>query len=116
MPTQHSKDNPSGQWLAGQDSTPSRPARRAAQPGNLSICGHCGSVGKPAKVAPGSILIELVLWLFLLVPGLIYSLWRVGSKRPTCRNCGASYSMVPVHSPRGRQLAAEFRADTTARD
>ena len=45
------------------------------------ICLRCRSVGTPRKVTAGSFGIELVLWLFLLIPGLVYSLWRMTSGR-----------------------------------
>lgn len=96
--------HPARQWLPSENSPPTRRTSRAG----LSICGQCGSVGKPKKTAGGSFIVELALWLCFIVPGLIYSLWRVSTKRPTCRSCGAIYTMVPLHTPRGRQLAAEF--------
>ena len=71
----------------------------------MRICAQCGSIGRPKKVPGGSLLVEVGLWFCFLVPGLIYSLWRVGSKRPTCRRCGAANSLVPLDSPRGLELA-----------
>jgi len=35
-----------------------------------------GTVGDTKRNMKGSILTELVLWFFFLVPGLIYSIWR----------------------------------------
>lgn len=66
------------------------------------ICATCGMTGKPKRVSQGSILIEVVLWLFLLVPGILYSLWRMGSRQLVCRHCG-SPNMVPLNSPVGRK-------------
>ena len=63
------------------------------------FCTRCQFIGKPKLDTPGSILIELVLWLFLLVPGLLYSLWRHGARRRVCSKCG-SPDIVPVDSPR----------------
>ena len=40
------------------------------------ICTKCGHVGKPKKKVKGSIFIEIILWLMLIVPGLIYSIWK----------------------------------------
>lgn len=72
------------------------------------ICSQCGTRGTAKRVTPGNFLIELALWAFFLVPGLIYSVWRVSARRSACRTCGAIDSLVPLGSPRGRQLAAEF--------
>lgn len=50
-------------------------------------CPNCGYVGKPKKFTKGSILIEVVLWLMFLVPGLIYSIWRLTTKYEGCPRC-----------------------------
>ena len=67
------------------------------------ICTSCGTQGQPMTHTPGSFLIEIVLWLFFIVPGLIYSIWRHTQRRKVCRACGAA-TMVPVSSPIGRRL------------
>lgn len=77
------------------------------------ICANCGRSGDPKRVTKGSFLIELVLWCCLLVPGLIYSIWRLTTRSDACAKCGAQ-NLVPVQSPRGRQLLAEFPQDDPA--
>ena len=68
-------------------------------------CLKCGHVGEPASRTPGSMAVEVVLWLCFLLPGLVYSLWRLSARRPVCACCGA-LDLVPVDSPNGRALAA----------
>jgi hypothetical protein len=46
----------------------------------------------------GSILTELFLWLFFLIPGLIYSIWRHSSVVDGCSKCG-SPAVIPLDSP-----------------
>jgi hypothetical protein len=70
------------------------------------ICASCHSVGKPKSVVQGSILIELVLWLCFLLPGLIYSIWRLSSKKQACPVCGSA-EMIPTDSPRGQELMSQ---------
>lgn len=65
------------------------------------FCTVCHSVGRPRTETRGRFLIELALWLFFLVPGLIYSIWRLTTRRPVCGTCG-SPAIVPVHSPAAR--------------
>ena len=108
------KDDPARQWIAGPDNPAPRPARPTAKPRNLGICTQCGAVGKPKTTTPGHFLVELILWLCFLLPGLIYSVWRLSARRPTCRTCGAIRSLVPLQSPRGRELAAAHQTDTAA--
>lgn len=54
-------------------------------------CTNCGYEGEPKISTPGSCLMELILWLFFLVPGVIYSFWRLGNKKPVCPKCGWEY-------------------------
>ena len=68
------------------------------------VCKNCGTIGEPKTVARGSMAVEIVLWLCFIVPGLIYSVWRLGSKHDACRACGSD-QLVPSGTPAGRQLA-----------
>lgn len=72
------------------------------------VCSLCGHLGKAKKKLDGSVLIEIILWLFMILPGLIYSLWRWSTSHETCRSCG-SRTLLPADSPRGRRIAEERR-------
>lgn len=74
------------------------------------ICAECGTVGSPKTVTRGSLLMEILLWLCFLLPGLIYSVWRLTTRHKACRACGSS-RIVPIGSPVGRKIAAEMAAD-----
>ena len=67
------------------------------------LCPNCGTQGRPKTVTKGSILIEIVLWLCLIVPGLIYSIWRLTSRHKACPACDAP-GMIPIDSPRAQQI------------
>jgi len=67
------------------------------------ICPHCGTRGTPRTQTRGSILIEIVLWLCFIIPGLIYSLWRITTRQPVCPGCGER-GMIPVSTPAGKRL------------
>lgn len=69
-------------------------------------CLTCGSTMKPRTNTPGSLLLEIAAWLLLLVPGLIYSLWRVSARRKVCSCCGSEH-IVPTHSPAARSIATK---------
>lgn len=66
--------------------------------GPTLFCKSCGHAGETRTVTRGSIWIELVLWLCFLVPGLIYSIWRLTTSRQACTQCG-SFDLVPNGSP-----------------
>jgi hypothetical protein len=68
------------------------------------ICSICGTVGYPKTITRGSIMIEIILWLCFLVPGLLYSIWRLTTRTANgCPSCGST-SMIPLNSPIARQL------------
>lgn len=75
--------------------------------GDVKHCLTCGHEGRTGKVTRGSFLIEVILWLCFLIPGLIYSIWRLGTRHEACTNCG-SVSVVPLSSP--NVVAAKERA------
>ena len=83
------------------------------KPGEDRVCTTCGHRGTSAIITKGSIWIEVVLWLCFIVPGLIYSIWRMTSRREACQVCGSS-TLVPVDSPVGRELLAKYPATATA--
>ncbi|WP_152544764.1 YqaE/Pmp3 family membrane protein [Deinococcus phoenicis] len=66
-------------------------------------CPVCRYVGPPRRVTPGSFLIELVLWLFFIIPGVIYSLWRLSARREVCAACGNPQT-VPLSTPAGQAI------------
>ena len=66
--------------------------------GKSLYCASCGFEGAVKNKNKGSMLLELVLWLCLIVPGLIYSLWRVTTKHGVCRVCGSTH-VIPANSP-----------------
>jgi hypothetical protein len=71
------------------------------------ICADCGSRNSVSTETRGSFLIEIVLWLCVLLPGLIYSLWRFSSRHPVCSKCG-SVRLIPLDTPAGRELATRY--------
>jgi hypothetical protein len=78
-------------------------------PGPSMACLTCEHVGPTATRARGSLGMEVALWLLLIVPGMIYSVWRVTGKRPVCQQCGSD-ALVPSQSPAGRRLLTQAQA------
>ena len=66
--------------------------------GAVMFCKNCGHTGKTVSNTPGNIAIEIVLWLCFIVPGLVYSIWRISNKKATCGKC-SSKELVPTDSP-----------------
>jgi hypothetical protein len=69
-------------------------------------CTNCGTVARPRQQIKGSFLIEVMLWLCFLVPGIIYSIWRLTTKAIVCPRCGAP-NMIPTASPKARAALAK---------
>ena len=66
--------------------------------GQGMYCKTCGNVGPTKGIMKGSFAIELVLWLFFLLPGLVYSIWRLTTKGRGCSVCG-SEDVIPANAP-----------------
>jgi len=54
---------------------------------------------------------EILLWLLFIVPGVLYSIWRLSSRCTACEKCHAP-NLIPMDSPRGRQLVQELHGTT----
>jgi ribosomal protein L37E len=67
----------------------------------LLYCTRCGATAPPKKHTPGSIGVELLLWLLLILPGVLYSAWRLHARREVCSACGGT-DLIPPDSPRAR--------------
>jgi len=72
------------------------------------ICKKCGTIGKPKSVCPGSIWIELILWLCYIFPGVIYSIWRNSKKHSVCSVCGSD-DIIGTGTPIGSQLVKKMK-------
>lgn len=65
-------------------------------------CPRCSFGGYPKIVTPGSFAIEIILWFFFLLPGLIYSIWRLAARHETCPKC-VEKSLIPMEMRRVSQ-------------
>lgn len=70
---------------------------------NKLVCTQCGHVGNAKRAIKGNGLIEIILWLCFIIPGLIYSIWRSSSRHMVCPDC-KSTSLIPTDSPRARKI------------
>lgn len=70
------------------------------------VCTACGYVGEPKTITKGSMGVEIILWLCFLVPGLIYSVWRLSSRHEGCPSCGGQ-AVIPCASPMGQKFLRE---------
>ena len=71
------------------------------------ICIGCGTRGSSVTRTQGSFIIEVILWLCFLVPGLIYTVWRLTTRKKVCPVC--SGSMIPLNTPVGRKLSEQTK-------
>lgn len=86
------------------------PDGKISQTGEM-ICPNCGTRGTPKTITKGSMGIELILWLCFLIPGLIYSIWRLSSKQQGCPSCD-QVGMININTPNGRLLVEKLRVPT----
>ena len=71
------------------------------------ICTQCGFIGQPSHATKGSGLIEVVLWLTFIIPGIIYSIWRRSSPSQVCSKC-KSQTLIPVDAPKAKKILEEI--------
>lgn len=69
----------------------------------MNYCLKCGFAGQPKQYRPGGFLMEVGLWLFFLIPGLIYSIGKLSTHFP-----GAIYSIWTLVA---RYLGGTFPMD-----
>lgn len=86
-----------------------RPPAALPEQMDARLCTACGLVVTPKRVMAGNTLAELVLWFAGLLPGLIYSIWRLNSRHVACPSCGGR-ELLPPDSPRAKALLADLRA------
>ena len=72
------------------------------------ICPHCGTRGEPKTITKGSLGMEIILWICFLVPGFIYSIWRLTTRQKGCPACN-QIGMIGVNTPNGRMLVEKFK-------
>ena len=70
------------------------------------VCAHCGCTEKPKIKTKGSFAVEILLYIFGFIGGMIYTAWRKSNMVEICAACGAE-DFIPVDSPKGRKLIAD---------
>lgn len=81
-------------------------AFRSTKRSTQDFCTNCHSIIYAKKETKGSFLIEVALWIFFIVPGVIYSIWRMTTKEWCCPECGSS-NLAPLHSPVAQKYISE---------
>jgi len=71
------------------------------------LCPKCGYRGKPKLYTKGSIGMEIVLWILLIIPGFIYSCWRHLSRFRACPRC--QEKMIPLNSPVAQKFIRDLK-------
>ena len=51
------------------------------------VCMECSCQRDPIWVKRGWLIVEIVMWLLYILPGVIYSIWRRVRKQQVCPNC-----------------------------
>ena len=70
------------------------------------ICTKCGYQGRPVTKTKGSLFLELILWLMFLLPGVLYSIWRLTTRAKVCPKCKTP-NMIPFDTPKGWEMLKE---------
>lgn len=73
------------------------------------ICKSCHYTGRPKLFVPGSAIAEIILWLFMVLPGVLYTIWRRSSTKWVCPDCGSA-DIFLMSSRIGKRLIEESKA------
>ena len=82
-------------------------------PQSQMVCTRCGTIARPKRYTPGTFGMELLLFLFFIIPGLIYGIWRIAARKDVCAAC-LSDALVPIGSPAGRAMTSRTQARMSA--
>lgn len=85
---------------------PPQPPYDEAADDDAMYCKTCGHVGIPARATKGHFAMELVLWLLVFIPGLIYSVWRLTTRHDVCRICRSPH-LIPKETTAARQRSTD---------
>lgn len=84
-------------------------------PPRNSICKTCGSTDGERLHTKGSFMVEVLFWLLLLLPGILYSVWRHTTREYVCRVCG-SPDLIGQDTPIGKELMRQYGPRQENRD
>lgn len=73
----------------------------------LSFCKSCGMQTNGITKAPGSVVMVVLLWLFLLPIGIIYSAIRFAKRAKVCPHCGGK-DLIPVGTPEAQRIMRDM--------
>jgi hypothetical protein len=68
-------------------------------------CRNCGHVGSPLSLRRGSRILECLLYVLVVVPGVAYTLWRKRSQYLACAQCRGTQLMA-ADSPLAQAILA----------
>lgn len=61
---------------------------------NIYACRNCAYTGKPERFRKGSLKLEILLWCALIIPGIVYTIWRSTHVVLICPKCHFGPMMV----------------------
>lgn len=73
------------------------------------ICTNCGYQGRPITITRGGLGTEIILWILFIVPGLLYSMWRMSTKYSACPKC-KKQTMISIDSLMGKKILSELES------
>jgi hypothetical protein len=81
---------------------------------DLYICKSCFAIATPNVKKKGSLTVEIFLWALFLVPGMIYTSWRLLKREKTCPVC-SSASVISMNSAKGTKFLNEMYSNRNTR-
>ena len=71
------------------------------------VCESCNEQTMSVTKMKGTMLINIVLLVCMVVPGVLYFVWRLTTKHKACGSCGSD-QILPINSLKGKKLLKEL--------
>lgn len=82
-----------------------------AMPANVAVCTACEEIGSVHMKTPGTKLVQVLLLVLYIAPGLIYWAWRKGNRKLVCSACGSD-KLVSAQTRIGKKIVLEQHPNT----
>lgn len=79
-------------------------SRALSKENKAHLCQSCLSKVIPMSSLKGTWATELVLWIAMLIPGMIYTAWRHSGGKNVCPSCGERGELIPWKSPKAKKI------------
>ena len=79
------------------------------------ICLNCGTLERIKRKNKGSLTLEIFLYLFFIIPGIFYSIWRLSNRYYVCTTCGSD-NLQDINTPVAQNFLSKINGHNTTKN